>query len=96
MKPSEQFTLILTWHHDAGHAWLEVPAKLVDQMMVLDQISEYSYYSHDAQVYFLEEDCDAAIIIDALKLNEFEIVYRFKDHGNQFRKLNSLSRVGGA
>lgn len=90
----KSFILILTWHHDPGHEWLEVPAKLVDQLGILDQISEYSYYSHDQQKYFLEGDCDAAVLIDALRLNGFEFVYRFKEYRSD-APIRRMAHVGG-
>lgn len=93
MKPSDVFTLILTWHCDSGHEWLEVPAGLVSQMGILDQISEYSYYSHNQQAYYLEGDCDAAILVEALKMNQFEIVFRFKEHRGD-APMRRMARVG--
>lgn len=93
MKPSDRFTLILTWHCDPGHEWLEVSASLVDQLGILDKLSEYSYYSHDQQKYYLEGDCDAAILVEALKLNQFEIVFRFQEHRGD-APMRRMARVG--
>jgi hypothetical protein len=41
-----------TWHHDAGHAWLQVPLSLVETAP-----SQFSYL--DSKFAYLEEDCDA-------------------------------------
>lgn len=92
---NKPFILILTWHHDPGHEWLEVPAQLVDRLGILNDISEYSYYSHDQQKYFLEGDCDAEVLVKALRLNSFEFVYRFKEY-NRDAPIRRMSRVGGA
>ncbi len=91
-----QTFLILTHHIDAGHGWVEASAKLIDQLGILNQITEYSYYSHTEQKYYLEEDCDAGVLIDALKGIGQEFVFRSQDHGDEFRKLNRLARVGCA
>ena len=89
------FILILTWHCDPGHEWLEVPAPLVDRLQILNDISEYSYYSHDKGQYFLEGDCDAAVLIDALRLNGIEFVTRFKSY-NRDASIRRMARVGSA
>lgn len=50
---------------DPGHGWLEVPRALVVELSLLDKISGYSYQHRD-QVY-LEEDCDAYLLIQRLR-----------------------------
>lgn len=55
----------LTFHSDPGHGWLQAPRALVDQMGIQDEISSCSYQRAD-QVY-LEEDCDAGLLMEALK-----------------------------
>jgi len=54
---------------DPGHAWLEVPAKMIFDMGIDRDISGYSYmavnHSLDPDYFkvYLEEDCDAAVFI---------------------------------
>ena len=55
--------LVMTFHTDPGHGWLEVNRGLMDALEVTP--SGYSY--QDAVNVYLEEDCDAALLIDALK-----------------------------
>jgi len=51
---------------DPGHGWLEVPQFDILTAGIQSKISGYSYI-HKGNVY-LEEDCDAGLFIDAVKL----------------------------
>ena len=53
------------FHTDPGHGWLAVPYKDLVELNIQDKISDYSY-SKGATAY-LEEDCDAAVFINAYK-----------------------------
>lgn len=55
----------LTFHTDPGHGWLEIPRADLDALDIAHQISAYSFERAD-RVY-LEEDCDAALYMDAAK-----------------------------
>lgn len=50
---------------DPGHGWLKVPIALLVQLNIVDKISGYSY-QRDNYAY-LEEDCDAPLLLNALK-----------------------------
>ena len=54
----------LTFHYDAGHAWLEVNTSELARLGIADQISGYSY-KRGGKAY-LEEDWDAGLFIEAL------------------------------
>jgi hypothetical protein len=57
--------LELRFISDPGHGWLEVNMSLLYQLDLATKISSYSYcYKH---YVYLEEDCDASLLIDALK-----------------------------
>lgn len=87
------FTLILVHHLDAGHGWIEIPSELVSRLGILSRVSSYSYYSHDSKKFYLEEDCDAEILIEALKSSNIDFVIRPEEHdGLCF--IRNLSRVG--
>jgi len=75
-----QYVLIIPYHRDPGHGWLEVPSALVLKLGFRNQISEYSYLDEDRQLFYLEEDCDAALLIDALKSSGIEYVFRDVEH----------------
>ena len=53
------------FHTDPGHGWLAVPYKDLVELNIQDKISDYSYSNGDTA--YLEEDCDAAVFINAYK-----------------------------
>ena len=54
------------WYHDPGHAWIRVPLRELADLGISGQISRYSYVDAHGNAY-LEEDCDAAIFVNALR-----------------------------
>lgn len=50
---------------DPGHGWFIVPASLVRELGCTP--TRYSYLDRDADLAYLEEDCDAAPFITALR-----------------------------
>ena len=67
-------TLILDFHTDPGHGWIEVPFKLIKETDVI--LSTFSYTGFDMQgdpVVYCEEDGDANKIISALKKAGYEV-----------------------
>ena len=56
---------VYRFHVDPGHGWLEVPAAELEALGIAGQISGYSYL-HEGRAY-LEEDCDLARFMEALK-----------------------------
>lgn len=48
---------------DPGHAWLEVTVTEIKRLGI--KPSAYSY--HDSGLAYLEEDCDAALFVEAKK-----------------------------
>ena len=59
--------LTLHFYEDPGHGWLKVQVKLLEELQLVDKISHYSYLL--GQHAYLEEDCDAGRLIEALKQN---------------------------
>jgi hypothetical protein len=51
------------WAVDAGHAWLAVKRKELDELNIADKISSYSYVK--GGTVYLEEDCDARHFFEA-------------------------------
>ena len=48
---------------DPGHGWIEVTRKLLIELGgKMEDVTNYSYQSHDGEILYLEEDCDAAIL----------------------------------
>ena len=65
----------IKYHTDPGHGWLQVDKALLNDLNIAHKISDYSYQCNNNYAY-LEEDCDAGILLDALKARniEFEII----------------------
>ncbi len=64
----------LTFYTDPGHGWVEVERKMIDELGIADQISCCSYQYKDR--CYLEEDCDAHILINALKKAGWRVTMR--------------------
>jgi len=79
-----------TFHHDAGHGWLEVPALELVRLGIEMEITQFSYIFGD-RVY-LEEDCDAPAFIKAKADNAESFGYRRRYRGNNasIRKLRNF------
>lgn len=86
-------SIILKYHQDPSHGWVEVPFALVDALGIRSKITGFSYYSQARQVFYLEEDCDLRTLITAL--DGLGISYSFEDvmyHGSA--PMRRLKRVG--
>lgn len=59
----------LIFAHDAGHGWLRVPHTMLMQLKIDWAISEYSYVEPSplGDLYWLEEDCDAPLFLEAYR-----------------------------
>tara|TARA_Y100001938_G_C7771201_1_gene273339 strand:+ start:229 stop:483 length:255 start_codon:yes stop_codon:yes gene_type:complete len=53
-----------TFYYDPSHAWLKVPIEDVGKYNIKD-ITTYSY--QDGSFFYLEEDCDAPLYINAVR-----------------------------
>ena len=59
-------TMDFIYHSDAGHGWLFANnAQLVELGLTRSSFTQYSYCNFDG--VYAEEDCDAAIIVNAAK-----------------------------
>ena len=58
-------TISLHSYSDPGHGWLKVPIKLLEQLQIADQISQYSYVR--GEFAYLEEDGDASLFSKAIE-----------------------------
>jgi hypothetical protein len=77
----------ITYLQDPGHGWLIVPAALVRSLGV--HPSDYSYHDRASDMAYLEEDCDAAAFMHALKDSgvEPQIVEHHTDDDAYCRRL---------
>jgi len=80
--------MVLNYYRDPGHGWIKVPRQLLLDLRIHDKISRFSYESGDGMNVFLEEDCDASLLIEALKARGID--YKFKSfHTNKQSKIRS-------
>jgi len=68
---------IYVFHSDAGHGWLAVKRKELIALGILDKISTCSYQR--GNTVYLEEDCDAALFIEAMNAIGKPFQYRESD-----------------
>ena len=61
------------YYTDAGHGWFAVKHKLLEALGIKDKISHYSYTN--GQTAYLEEDCDATLLFNALKAKGLSFSY---------------------
>ena len=73
-------TLEFVFHFDAGHGWLQVPIDLVVKLGLAREVSGCSY-RHGEWLY-LEEDCDASLVVTELKNRGFEIRFVEQNDGD--------------
>lgn len=77
--------LKLRYQQDPGHGWISVKRDLVVKLGISDKISDFSY-QRGASVY-LEEDCDAGLLIDALKAHgiDYQVISSHTDKRHPIR-----------
>ena len=52
------------FYADAGHGWMAVKRDILETLGLLDKVSSYSYQR--GNTVYLEEDCDASLVFQAL------------------------------
>jgi hypothetical protein len=55
----------LTYLQDPGHGWIACPLSLAHDLRIAERVSPYSYV--ESSTLWLEEDCDASLLIEALE-----------------------------
>lgn len=69
--------LVLNFHSDPSHGWIESSFYLLDKLNLVDKITPYSYVNLNSHTAYLEEDQDASLFLDALRNNH--ISYNIKE-----------------
>lgn len=82
--------LELNYFQDPGHGWVEVSRSLAEELGIKDKITSYSY--QNANYYFLEEDCDAPLLLKELKNRniEYQINERYSETGWFFHRYDTV------
>lgn len=78
---------------DPGHGWLKVSKALLNKLGIADKISGYSYQRND--MAYLEEDCDAGLLLDKLEKKGIEFVIK-SCHTNKTSKIRGYKGYWGS
>jgi hypothetical protein len=68
--------LVIHIYNDPSHSWARVKRGLLFALGIQDKVTSFSY--QNGQWVYLEEDCDAGLLVNAL--NEKGIPFSFKSH----------------
>jgi hypothetical protein len=82
--------LQLLHHYDGGHGWIQIEKSFFNKIADINKISSYSY--QDNENYYLEEDCDAGVLIDALKSKKIKYYILEIDNG-RCSKIRDCERI---
>ena len=69
-------TVTFDIYNDPGHGWLKTTRAKLQQLGIAELISTYSYQRGDS--VFLEEDCDAGILVSRLRHLGYTV--KFREH----------------
>ncbi|NBW12636.1 MAG: hypothetical protein EBR82_31885 [Caulobacteraceae bacterium] len=91
-------TIKLNWVTDPSHGWLKVSRADVKKLgLNADSFSTYSYQSAKGTTFYLEEDCDAPILLKSLdESREFLPLWMMDRHTNgrsHVRLLRPIART---
>jgi hypothetical protein len=79
----------LKYYTDPGHGWLAIKRKVLNDLEVADKITVFSYQK--GQTVYLEEDCDAFLVMQ--KLSEKGITVTFdRKHTNNRSPIRNYNR----
>ena len=85
--------LELTLFNDPGHAWLQVPRKIMRNVYVSQpfDISSYSYW--DGGFFYLEEDVDMPAFLESAKAVGLSHYIIQSEHGEFVRSLQRTKKT---
>lgn len=75
------------FYTDPGHGWLRVPLVTLIHLGIASKISEYSYWRKGFA--YLEEDCDAELLVKALKDNGFKPKFRERVSRERYSRIRN-------
>lgn len=83
----------LKFYTDPGHSWIAVKKDLLVKLGIANRITAYSYMK--GKTAYLEEDCDASLLLDVLKDSgvKVELVRKHVEFRSPIRNYKSYSLV---
>lgn len=82
--------ITLTVYTDPGHGWVKVDRSILKALGIEEQISHYSYQRNKA--CYLEEDCDAALLIKSLDARGVKVSFVEKNCRDRQSKIRGYDR----
>ena len=78
-----------TYLSDPGHGWIACDRLYLEHQGLADKISPGSYYDKKDDVIWLEEDCDAAVLMDYLRKRgiDYDLIEVYTEFDAPVRKL---------
>lgn len=77
---------IFHFYNDSGHGWAKISLTEIKRLGIQEKISSYSYIR--GRHAYLEEDCDLALIHEAMRDEGLEMNFR-DHHSNRSSKIRS-------
>lgn len=80
-------------YSDPGHGWVAVPVKWLEELGIVNMISEYSFISRARMTAYLEEDHDASTFRQVAKEHGFTVFIdeRHTDKTSPIRSYSSFT-----
>jgi hypothetical protein len=75
---------------DPGHGWLAVPSTTIRKLGLAQDISPYSYVSDSGKTVYCEEDCDAALVVEALRARGIELRARKVNNAHNYSSIRAM------
>jgi len=83
-------TIKIKVYSDPGHAWGAVKRKVLDQLGITNNITEYSYQK--GGTVYLEEDCDLGTLLTTLRDKNIGFTVVEKNSANRYSPIRSYER----
>ena len=83
-------TIKIKVYSDPGHAWGAVKRKVLDQLGITNNITEYSYQK--GGTVYLEEDCDLGTLLTTLRDKNIGFTVVEKNLANRYSPIRSYER----
>jgi hypothetical protein len=75
---------------DPGHGWLAVPSATIRKLGIAQDITPYSYVSDSGKTVYCEEDCDAVVVLDALRAQGIALCTRMVNNAHNYSSIRGM------
>ena len=86
--------IMLTYIDNESHGYIKISKYDLKGLNIdIKQFSQYSYYNNDNGCFYLEEDCDATILINILKSKGYIVEYNTKYVDTSYLDQDKYARI---